>query len=188
VPLGHVTNPNEGLRAVLYSDQGLVKLSGGGSEPIAVPEGDWRLLQYTIDRTGLENPASPSDEEKAKKAAEGKSLLDTLAGALVGSSAASRPPRPAYTLVSARATKDFKAIEVRQGKTVALPCGPPYKPVVTVDYMRGDEEAQLGLAIVGSGGERCSNLSVKGDRPDAPEFTITTPDGKEVAQGKFRYG
>jgi len=44
------------------------------------------------------------------------------------------------------------------------------------------------MALIGSGGERCSGIYVNGSRPPAPEFTITDPDGKKVQTGKFEYG
>jgi len=44
------------------------------------------------------------------------------------------------------------------------------------------------MSLVGIGGEVCNGLSVNGKLPSAPEFTISTKDGEEVAAGKFKYG
>jgi hypothetical protein len=46
----------------------------------------------------------------------------------------------------------------------------------------------LALSLVGADGEVCSDLRVNGGRPGKPEFTISTPDGEEVASGSFEYG
>jgi len=179
VPLGKLANNNKGFRAVLFSDdQGFVKLTGGQSEPVSVPAGEWNLLSYTIDRTGYEPAEKPEKE---------RSLLETLTDALMGgASAANAMPR--YTFVSARATGECKPVTVRQGKTTAMPFGPPYKPVVKVAFVQGDGQVQLALSLVGAAGEVCSGLQVDGKQPPPPEFTITGPDGKEVESGKFEYG
>jgi hypothetical protein len=186
VPVGYVTNPNDGFRAVLYGQKEFVKISGDKSKPVPVPEGEWKLLSYTIDLTGRK---VEEEEEKAEEPEEGPSLLKALANSLLGGAAAAGSrSRPRYTLVSAQATGQYEPVKVRPGQTVALPFGPPYKPVVKVDYMRGREEAQLGLALIGSAGERCTNLMVDGGRPDKPTFSIAAADGTEVASGQFEYG
>ena len=189
VPVGYVTNANDGFRAVLYGDQGFVKITGGKSEPVPLPEGEWKLLSYTIDRTGYEEEeAEAGEEEESEEAKQEQSLLKALADSLMGGSiSGARPSTPRYTLVSARATRDYEAVRVGRGETVAMPFGPPYKPVVKV-YSRGGDQADLALSLVGSGGERCSNMMVDGGRPEEPAFTIKTPDGEEVVQGKFQYG
>ncbi|MHC4399275.1 MAG: hypothetical protein ACYTG0_06325 [Planctomycetota bacterium] len=184
VPVGHVTNPNDGFRAVLYGDQGLVKVTGGKSNPAALPVGKWKLFAYTIDRTGYEEE-EPADDEGAQEEPK-TSLLRALTEAL--GSSAPRIGGPRFTLVSAQATRDHQPIEVREGETVALPFGPPFKPVVTVDFMQGKEVAQLGMSVVGSGGERCTALYVNGTNPEEPTFTIRTADGEQVEQGNFEWG
>ncbi len=50
------------------------------------------------------------------------------------------------------------------------------------------EEVDLAMELVGAGGEKCTNMLVKGGRPGKPEFTITDPKGKVVQQGSFEYG
>ncbi len=187
LPLGYVTNPNKGLRAIVYGPQGFVKISGGGDDPIPLPEGDWKLLSYTIDRTGQPEPAPPAAEKEEEG---GRSLLRALSDALVGGAGTTGRvvSGPRYTLVSARATQAYKAVEVRKGQTVPMPFGPPYKPTVTGSFRRSGGTASLSLSLVGSGGEVCSNLVVNGGRPKAPEFTISTADDEEVAGGKFEYG
>ncbi len=183
-PLGYVTNANDGFRAALYSDKGFVEVSGGQSEPVAVPEGDWKLLSYTIDQTRTQE-AEQKDPDKEK---EEVSLLNTLAKALSGAGQSAARARPRYTVISARATRGYEAVEVRAGKTVALPFGPPYKPIVKVAGRSSEGTVLLAMSLVGSGGEVCSSLVVDGGRPKPPEFTITTPDGEEVERGKFEYG
>jgi hypothetical protein len=179
VPTGSVTNPNDGYRALVYGDLGLLKISGGKSKPAPLPEGEWKLLSYTIDRTGL--PEETAESAKKKEFSLLESLSEAIAGAAV-------PSGPRVTLVSARATADYPAVKVREGQTVALPFGPPYKPTVNVAYRASAEEFSLGMSLVGSAGEICSDLMVAGGRPKAPEFTISTTDGKEVQRGSFEYG
>ena len=95
--------------------------------------------------------------------------------------------RGGVTRVAARATSDCKSLEIVKEKTVDLPFGPPFRPQVRVTGRRG-EDAQLGLSILGAGGEICTNLVVNGNRPESPEFVITTPKGEVVERGKFKYG
>jgi hypothetical protein len=92
-------------------------------------------------------------------------------------------------VVSASATDQYRAVEVRKGKTVVLPFGPPYKPRVTIaPYRMGNGQASLEMSLIGSTGEICTNLTLDGRRPPKPEFTITDPKGKVVDEGDFDYG
>ncbi|NQU21129.1 MAG: hypothetical protein HQ567_07585 [Candidatus Nealsonbacteria bacterium] len=185
VPVGKVTSPVDGLKAVVYGKLGVLNFSGGKGEPILLPEGEWKLLSYMIDRTGIEEPKDESAEKKKPE----RSLLESLAGALTGGvGSATVASQPRFTHVSARAAKDCKPMQVKAGETVALAFGPPWKPVVKASTVRPGSNASLSLVLVGSGGEVCNDLMVNGGRPKAPEFTITTPDGDEVAKGKFEYG
>jgi len=178
IPVGHVTNPNKGYRAVVYSDIGFMKISGDDAGKATLPEGEWKLASYTIDRTGFV-------EEKKEKEEEATSLLDTLSAALTQTQ---RSSRARTTRISAHGTDDYVAVKVRGGETVEFPFGQPYTPKVTLSHGAGSSTASLGMALIGSGGERCSGIYVNGSRPPAPEFTITDPDGKEVQTGKFEYG
>jgi hypothetical protein len=191
VPLGSVTNPNDGFCALLYSDRGTVKICVG-KEPVPLPEGRWKLLAYTIDRTGWKETADSEEETTSKgKKAETRqsSLLESLTKALSGAAATRVQAMlgTPSTLVSANASYDCPAVDVRQGQTVALPFGPPYKPVVRAEYFN-DHQAELGLSLVGAGGEICTALMVDGTQPAQPEFTIRDPQGKVVEQGDFEYG
>jgi len=132
---------------------------------------------YTIDRTGIQDPAQPAAKEQP-------SLLQSLANALL-----QREPASGPTIVSARAKRDCPAIEVKQGETAELRFGAPYRAEVTASGpIPPGGTVSLGLALVGVGGEVCSNLMVAGERPDKPQFTITDPDGKVIQQGSFEYG
>jgi hypothetical protein len=186
--VGRITNPNAKYRALVYSDDGsILKIAGTKSQPVPLPEGKWRLLEYTIDATQAAEEAKPKDEEEKPKGE--KSLLDVLIEAFTSRApAVARVSGPRYTIVSADATGEGEAVEVVKGKTVVLPFGPPYKPVVTVGYRSGDDQVNLSLSLVGSAGEVCNALRVDGRSPSEPEFTISTKDGKEVAQGNFKYG
>jgi hypothetical protein len=141
-----------------------------------LPAGKWQLQSYTIDRTGYDEPEGQTDA--------GPSLLQSLAGALLNRA---EPDRPKFTMVSARASGEKAAFEVRAGETAELRFGPPYTPRVSASYLQGDR-LSLGMSLVGVGGEACSNLVVDGARPAKPTFTITDPDGKVVESGSFEYG
>jgi hypothetical protein len=176
-PVGHVTTPHKGLSALMHSGERCLRIAANEDEeskPIPLPEGDWKLVEYTIDRTGYK----PEEE-----GTQGASLLEALSGALAPPRSARRP-----TQVSAQGTTECKPVRVREGKTVALPFGPPFKPVVEVAYGAGREEVQLGMSLVGSGGEKCSSLIVDGRQPDGVPFTISTADGDEVVRDTFRFG
>jgi hypothetical protein len=177
VRVGHVTNPNKGYRAIVYGDAGFMKVVGDDSGKAPLPEGEWKLASYTIDRTGL------AEEEEEKE--EPTSLLNALSAALVQNE---RSSRPRNTLVSAHGTDKYIPVEVRGGETVELPFGPPFKPTVTVSHRSGSQTASLGMSLIGSAGGQCSSIYVNGSRPPSPDFTITDPDGKEVEVGKFKYG
>ena len=188
LPLGHVTLPADGFRAAVYSDKGLLNLRGDKSKPVPLPAGDWKLISYTIDQSGYEKSAG---EEEGKP--KGRSLLQTLADALVGAASSSLSgstvSRSRSTLISTYGAEGSKVIKVREGRTVALPFGPPYKPVVTAPAgARGGQKISLGLSLVGLGGEVCSSLIVDGTRPEEPTFTISTAKGEEVESGKFKWG
>jgi hypothetical protein len=214
VPLGSVTNRNEAFRALIYGDKGFLKIRGAKGAPIPVPEGRWKLLSYTITRAnpGPAKPAAKAEAEKtaakkpAQKAASAKksSVLGVLAEQfaetiLGGGSEASPYPaslEPSFvsgpSLVSATATEKYKAVTVRKGETVELPFGAPYTPTVTaMPYGLPNVQAKelyLAMELVGAGGEKCTNMLVKGGRPGQPDFTITDPKGKVVQQGSFEYG
>ncbi len=95
------------------------------------------------------------------------------------------------TWLSAQGKTDYPAVAVQKGETAELPFGPPYKPVVTVSRISGSESertAQMDMALVGSTGEICTNVMVKGNRPEKPTFAIANPKGRIVERGNFEYG
>jgi hypothetical protein len=196
VQLGSVSSPHAGLRGLLYGDQGIIKISGGGKEPIPLPTGRWQLLSYTFDRTGWDE-GDKSTEKKAEaqknEPAGSSSLLGSLAQALGAMATSpvslSRARTSGSTHISACGTKSCPMIEVRKGETAVLPFGPPYKPVVTVDYSSGGT-VSLGMSLLGAAGEVCTSLRVNGQQPSKPEFTILNPKDEDevVQQGTFEYG
>jgi hypothetical protein len=189
VALGNVTNPNDGYNAVIYGDKGFLKISGKKGTPTAIPEGQWKLLSYTINLTGVKEEKKEEKKEEAKEGSLLEALAKKMEAALGGSRAVANTVR--YTIATAQATADYKPVKVVKGETVEFPFGPPYKPTVTSQYFEdGDQHKQLslGMSLVGSTGEICSNMIVDGGRPTKPEFTITDPKGKVVQQGSFEYG
>ncbi|RJP18463.1 MAG: hypothetical protein C4527_28875 [Candidatus Omnitrophota bacterium] len=96
------------------------------------------------------------------------------------------------TFVSAAGTKECPVVTVEEGKTVVFPFGPPYKPQIEVSGgmqpRGGSRSVQLGMNLVGSVGEYCTNLMVNGDRPPDPSFVIATKSNEIIERGKFEYG
>lgn len=168
LPTGQVATALQGLQATFYGDLGVVEVSCDASGQATLPAGEWNLIAYTV--TPPKPPEPPAEEGK-----EGEE------------SAAKKPT--GRTMLTARATTDVKPVQVAEGKTTDLKFGPPFEPRVTARANPRDKASlSLSLTLIGSGGEACAGLYVDGKRPDAPEFTISTKDGEEVAAGKFKYG
>jgi hypothetical protein len=53
LPIGYVTNPNKDFVALVQNDGKVLRIESGKSERIPLPEGEWRLLSYTIHVPGL---------------------------------------------------------------------------------------------------------------------------------------
>ncbi len=191
---GFVRNPNKGYRAVVYGENGLLKVAGDEAGLSALPKGEWMLLCYTIDQTGFEEPEKAEDPPEEQAAEKSERPAASLLGVLLKAVTPSAPGAPSArrtgpTMISARATPDYKPVTVKQDETVELPFGPPYRTVVSAQYSNPQErQVALGLTLVGVADEVCENLIVNGGRPPKPEFTITTEDGKEVESGAFEYG
>ncbi len=206
-PMGSLRSPHRQFQALLYGELGFVKIAGGDKE-IPIPAGQWRVASYTLDLTAERRKAldaasgkekssgepagskegKPPADSPAKRSAEG-GLLSALARSLAGA-AVPQPTarRSGPTIVSATSSKEPPPIAVPAGEAAPLAFGPPYKPVVTIDYASGDQ-VHLAMTLVGSAAERCTNLLVDGTRPaQKPEFTIRDPQGNVVQQGTFEYG
>ncbi len=182
-PIGQLSGAAEEFTAVFFGDQGVVTVQGGPDRPVRLPAGEWRLLNYTIDLTGREEPAA----EEAEKEERG-SLLSLLARSLAG--AAPQPDRGRqFTILSAAARGGEEPVEVVAGEVAELSLGPPLKAVAQLaPYTRREGTVELELAFIGAGGERVTNLMVAGGRPPAPTFEILDPDDEVVASGQFEYG
>ncbi len=197
MPLGKVKNASLKFNAIIYGDLGVLDIRGEKDAPIPVPEGEWKLMSYTIDATAAKEPkkADENKEEKKpeKKADEKKGALESMVqglNALLGDSSESDTVVRQST-VSAQATASYKAVKVVKGETVVMPFGPPYKPVVTADFFENGpkrEVLSLGLTLIGSAGEVCDEMTVKGGRPSKPKFIITDAKGKVIEKGSFEYG
>jgi len=183
--VGYIRNPKADFRALVYDDAGILRISGAKGAPVALPEGEWRLLSYTIDLTAASQPATKPAEKPARKGGLFRRLFSSVAGSDDGDSIST--PRP--TMISAAGTRDYKPVTVKKGETVELPFGPPYKPAVRVEeWRRSKDRAELSMVLTGSAGEICTDLRVKGNQPDAPTFAIVAPDGEVIERGKFEYG
>ena len=58
IPVGYVTNSNKGYRAIVYGEQGFLKVVGDESGKAPLPVGEWKLASYTIDKTSTDEPAA----------------------------------------------------------------------------------------------------------------------------------
>ncbi|MBN1908727.1 MAG: hypothetical protein JW818_03225 [Pirellulales bacterium] len=203
LPTGTISNTNPNFQAVFRGPGGFLKTSGDASGKVPLPAGEWTLLSYTIRREDDPDKKKTEEEEKAKQEAQGKEGKDKVAqkesSSFLGAlrKALSAPPRPSrsprmprskYSSVTARASGKTKPVKVVAGETVEMPFGGPYRPIVSVQYRSDNRHVSLGLALVGTAEEVCSDMEVFGNRPEEPAFTITTPDGKKVATGAFEYG
>ncbi|HOW69393.1 MAG TPA: hypothetical protein PKY77_02230 [Phycisphaerae bacterium] len=186
-PTGTISNPAARYHAVVYGDLGFLAIHGGKEDPNVLPEGEWRLLEYTIDLTERKKPATGPAATQAAKAKASKSLLGALFASITGRSGPGRG-RPDFTLVSANAPWEFKAVKVTRDQASPMPFGPPYKPSVSVGYFPDKNTANLQMQLVGLAGEECSNLMVEGERPPTPTFSIATTGGEIIERGKFEYG
>jgi hypothetical protein len=180
--LGYVTNPNPGFNAVIYNDAGAVLTINGGKTQIALPEGSWRLVSYTMDQFALTKSAAGAKSARGKRPAKagGRS---SAAPAVVGVSGHG-------LILLAAATADSPVIHVRKDSVEPFPFGPPYKAVVLSNKDRSQSDTvRLSLLLTGAGGERCTSIMLaNGSRPTPPGFTIVNAAGKVVEQGKFEFG
>ena len=167
IPVGYVTNANKGYRAIVYGEQGFLKIVADESGKAPLPAGEWKLASYTIDRTVTEEPAKAEGAQDQAKPGQGMgSLFDALRRLIGGSAPSVSPVQPRYNMVSARGKQDCSgSSRVTEGQTVELPFGEPYRPVVTIGYREGAEKASLSMSLVGSAGEVCTNMIVNGGRP-----------------------
>jgi hypothetical protein len=196
--LGKLANPNGAFRAVICGDGGFLKIRGDKNSPAVVPEGEWKLLSYTIEcnepekpkKTEEKKPEKKGDEKKPeKKSSSMQALAKNLEAVLGGPS--SPAGRNRHSVVTAEINSEYKPVKVVKGETATLPFGPPYKPTVTADYFGAEGKQKvlsLGMSLIGSAGETCSNMTVNGGRPSKPKFTITDAKGKVIEQGSFEYG
>ncbi len=174
VPLGHVENAVAPWRATVYGKRGILDIAAAEDGRAALPVGEWKLLSYTIDQT---------EQWKEEPVERKRSVLERL-----GDMFSDSEPTVGKTRVAARLRNAPPAVKVVEGETVALPFGPPFKGVVTAATGRKKGEVHLNLSIVGSAGERCTDLLVNGKRPSDPSFVIMAPDGEIVKKGEFEYG
>ena len=180
--LGYVTNPNPGFNAVIYSDAGSVLSINGGSSKIALPEGSWRLVSYTMDQFALtkSGPAAKSLKGKRAGTSDRRSATSPVVVGVSGRG----------LILVAAASADSPVVHVRKDDVAPFPFGPPYKAVIISSRERSaSNSVRLSLLLTGAGGERCTSIMLaNGSRPTPPAFTIVDAAGKVVEQGKFEFG
>ena len=64
IEVGYVTNAVGDYRAVIYGDEGLVKIRSDETGKAPVPVGSWKLMNYTLDRTGFEEKQAKEEGEE----------------------------------------------------------------------------------------------------------------------------
>ena len=111
VPLGKITNPNGRFTAVIYGDNGFLKINGEKDTPISIPAGEWKLLSYTIDLTNVPEPGKAAEKKEQEKEKSGISALGLTLETLL-SNAAIAPPAEA---ILARHGRGDRQVQARQG-------------------------------------------------------------------------
>ena len=139
-PTGAISNPAEQFHAVVYGEPGFLTIHGGKDKPVVLPEGEWRLLKYTIDLTKPKKP--PATAPARPKPA--KTLLGSLFRSVTDSGDSDRDV-PGFTSVSAGAGWECKPVKVGKGTVTPMPFGPPYKPAVSVDYFQNKDTVNLQM-------------------------------------------
>ena len=191
-PLGKVVHPNNTFSAIIYGKQGFIKIQGGKNEPIAVPEGQWTLLSYTLRWTPSVKNDGQNHGDDAKPVKDdvgpfGEFLAETVR-AVFGVETTDHSKSAS---VSAGATEKCKVVKVVQGGTTVLDFGPPFKPVVRSSSGQDNDQLKclvLELTLVGSAGEVVTDMTINGQRPPKPRWTITDASQKVVEAGTFEYG
>jgi len=186
VAVGLVTNPAKDFTAIVYSNTRVLQSVHCRSGSFPLPEGDWRMWAYTI-------PAERASEIPPKghgerKTVSGSSLLGTLGRAILGISGPDGDQSVALSsrsIVQAWRITESKTVTVRKGQTVAIPFGPPYKPIVKTRRGAPKGYAMLSFSLVGSGGEPVSIVLVDGEPVLPPEFTVTSVNGDVIDEGRF---
>jgi hypothetical protein len=186
--VGHLIAPADGFTATLDGDLGPLEVSGDTAHPIEVPAGQWKLREYTIDLSehwAEANEGRTSDEPR----------IPNLSQIVVRVRKPRDPDDPrgssgAYEetvgLTEVEADAGGKPLEIVQGRTIEFPFGPPFRPVVTPTDRSDRRTVELELSLIGTGGERCTSLTVDGQPADA-WLTVTTPDGRLVDHGKYAW-
>lgn len=76
---GSVNNPNSQYDAIVYGDHGLLKISGVLRQPVALPVGNWKLLQYRITEATAKKPtyvsASATQDYPTVQVEKGKNAI-----------------------------------------------------------------------------------------------------------------
>ena len=160
-PMGAVAAAADRYEVCLLGEAGMVTLRGRCGEVLPLPAGRWWVASTYVEAAPRESP-------------KGRDLLFHGRNSLF-----------------AVGTKESPLFTVRPGKTVLLPFGPPYRPVVHARVRsRGDtRRVYLSLTLVGAGGEEMESLRVNGRTPrQGPLLVILDRAGTVVHRGRFSYG
>ena len=64
---GNVTNPNGSFCALVYGDKGWLKISATKDAPAVLPEGQWKLYGYTVERAEHDSDARRRKEPNSRR-------------------------------------------------------------------------------------------------------------------------
>lgn len=154
-------NPNKRYSAVFYGDQGLVKVIGEANKELTMPEGSWKLLDYTIDATEGEPTGGQRRPNSTQVSASGTKQSPVFA------------------------VKKGETVELPFG-----PPFKPLVEIQPLGGRNQDAKkvVSLNLLLQGKGNEICRSLNVNGQNPDSPSFVIATKTNEIVERGTFEYG
>ena len=157
-PAGSIENSNDVFDVAIYNKEGVLKLNGKKGDKIPVPEGEWKLLEYTIDLSDASNTSGR----------QGWTLI-----------AASGTKNCPTVKVEKGKTVEFPFGSPFKPLVQTQPMGRSNGQV---------EQVRLSLEFTDCCGAICTNLYVNGNRPPDPTFAIATPSNEIVERGKFEYG
>lgn len=166
--IGFVANPNDRYSVLLHGAKGTIKVRGGSEKHGPVPEGEWRIVDYLINKTDPKYLKSRRNKQPAFVA----KILDSLIP---------------LTYVHAEFNDDSPVVNVRAGKTSFLSFGPPFRGVAVVSDQR-KRYVSFDYEMRGTAGELVREIKVGGRCPPEPLIAITDENGRVVNKGKFNVG
>lgn len=161
VSTGMVKNPNKRYSALFYGEKGVIKINGEASTEVAMPEGSWKLMDYTIDATEGESGSSRGRSNRTQVSAVGTTQSPEFL--VKKGSTVDLPFGPPYKPI----------VEVQSQRRSSTDT---------------NEVVYLNLLLQGKGNEICYAMKVNGQNPESPSFAIATKTNQIIERGSFEYG